>query len=136
MRRSGVERRELMLALSRRKGESVVIDGKIRVVVVDICGGKVRLGVEAPDDVKIFRGEILDKVDASNVSNNGEESLGCKVRDQGSNRGKKKTEKSTCLSMEMSPRGVRYNDVSESRERSPRGNSHGKKTDNLHDVKR
>ncbi len=40
-----------MLVLSRKKGESVIISDNIVVVVVDIRGDKVRLGIEAPKDV-------------------------------------------------------------------------------------
>lgn len=50
-----------MLVLSRRKDESVVVNGNIRIVVVDIRGDKVRLGIEAPDNVNVFRSELLEK---------------------------------------------------------------------------
>ncbi len=48
-----------MLILTRRKEESVIIDGDIRVVVLGIKNGQVRLGFEAPDDVNIVREELL-----------------------------------------------------------------------------
>jgi carbon storage regulator CsrA len=47
-----------MLVLTRRLGEEIVIAGDIRVVVVSIQGGKVRLGIRAPDDVRVDRQEI------------------------------------------------------------------------------
>ena len=46
-----------MLVLSRQKGESIRI-GDIQVTVVEIRGGKVRLGVEAPLDVPVHREEV------------------------------------------------------------------------------
>lgn len=46
-----------MLVLSRKQGEEIVI-GNVRVVVVDIDRGKVRLGIEAPREVRVDRGEI------------------------------------------------------------------------------
>ena len=49
-----------MLVLSRRKNESVVIDGRIKVTVLEIRGGHVKLGLEAPQDVPICRSELLD----------------------------------------------------------------------------
>ena len=50
-----------MLVLSRKVNEKIVIDGGIVVTVVKIEGGQVRLGVEAPSHVKIFREEIIAK---------------------------------------------------------------------------
>ena len=47
-----------MLVLSRKIGESVSIDGEIQVRVLDIGGGRVRLGFSAPHDVNIQRQEI------------------------------------------------------------------------------
>ena len=50
-----------MLVLSRKVNEKVVIDGGIVVTVVKIEGGQVRLGIEAPGHIKVFRQEILGK---------------------------------------------------------------------------
>jgi carbon storage regulator len=47
-----------MLVLSRRVGETVVIDGGIRVTVVEMHGNKVRLGIEAPPAVRVDREEV------------------------------------------------------------------------------
>ena len=47
-----------MLVLSRRRGQNVVIDGHIVVRVIEIKGDKVRLGFEAPRDVRVNREEI------------------------------------------------------------------------------
>lgn len=55
-----------MLVLSRKKNETIVIGGNIRVTVVDIRGGKVRLGIEAPTEIPVTREEIL--VDAPNAA--------------------------------------------------------------------
>ena len=55
-----------MLILSRRAGDSIVIDGGIRIVVIACERGGVRLGIEAPSDVTILRGEIVDQVAAEN----------------------------------------------------------------------
>lgn len=51
-----------MLILSRFEGESIVIGDGIVVTVVDIRGGKVRLGVEAPESVPVHRHEIAEKI--------------------------------------------------------------------------
>jgi carbon storage regulator len=47
-----------MLVLTRRPGESIVIDGKIHVRVVSVVGNKVRVSIEAPDDVVVDREEV------------------------------------------------------------------------------
>jgi len=55
-----------VLILGRRPGESIVIDGGIRVVVLACDRGGVRLGIEAPSEVAILRGEIAEAVATSN----------------------------------------------------------------------
>ena len=55
-----------MLILTRKPNESVVVGDQIRVVVVEVKGRQVRLGVEAPEDTKIYRGEIFDRIQAEN----------------------------------------------------------------------
>lgn len=50
-----------MLVITRKINEAVVIEGGIRVVVTEITGGKVRLGFEAPREVRIDREESLPK---------------------------------------------------------------------------
>jgi carbon storage regulator len=49
-----------MLLLSRKKQESIVIDGRITVTVLGCGGGRVRIGVTAPANVKILRQELLN----------------------------------------------------------------------------
>lgn len=51
-----------MLVLSRKKNESVVINDNITIVIVEIRGDKVRLGIEAPKDVPVHRKEIYDAI--------------------------------------------------------------------------
>jgi len=48
-----------MLVLSRKLGEKIQIGEDISITVVDIDRGKIRLGIEAPRDVPIFRQELL-----------------------------------------------------------------------------
>ena len=49
-----------MLVLSRKKGECVRIGPSIEVKVLELCGGRVKLGFSAPPDVAIQRDEIQD----------------------------------------------------------------------------
>ncbi len=51
-----------MLVLSRKKNESIVINDDISIVVVEIRGDKVRLGVEAPKEVPVHRREVYDAI--------------------------------------------------------------------------
>jgi len=48
-----------MLVLSRKTGDSIMIDGNIRIKVLEVRGNVVRLGIEAPKDVPVFRDEIF-----------------------------------------------------------------------------
>ncbi len=47
-----------MLVLTRKMNESIVIDGRITVRVVNLQGGRVRLAIEAPRDVPVRRSEL------------------------------------------------------------------------------
>jgi carbon storage regulator len=47
-----------MLVLTRKPGEKIVIQGGITVTVVQVDGGRVRIGIDAPEDVRILRGEL------------------------------------------------------------------------------
>ena len=55
-----------MLILSRKAGDAIVIDGGIRIVVVQCERGTVRIGIEAPAEVTILRAELLEQVAAQN----------------------------------------------------------------------
>lgn len=52
-----------MLVLTREQGQEIVIGDSVRVVVVEIQRGKVRLGVEAPKDVSVDRKEVRGRRD-------------------------------------------------------------------------
>lgn len=51
-----------MLVLSRKTNESIVINNNITVVVVEVRGDKVRLGIEAPKEVPVHRREVYDSI--------------------------------------------------------------------------
>lgn len=66
-----------MLVLSRKKNESIVINDDITIVVVEIRGDKVRLGVEAPKEVPVHRKEVYDAIKkAGNLDHLTRESAG------------------------------------------------------------
>ena len=51
-----------MLVLSRKKNESIIINDDITIVVVEIRGDEVRLGVEAPKEVPVHRNEVYEAI--------------------------------------------------------------------------
>lgn len=63
-----------MLALTRKKGESLVVNNNVEITVLDICGDQVKIGISAPKDVPIYRKEVYLQIQkeneaASNVDN-------------------------------------------------------------------
>ncbi|NLY77196.1 MAG: carbon storage regulator CsrA [Tissierellia bacterium] len=56
-----------MLILTRKKGESIIINGTIEVKIMDVEEGKVSIGIEAPRDVDIFRKELYESIQEENV---------------------------------------------------------------------
>ncbi|MCY2962716.1 MAG: carbon storage regulator [Planctomycetota bacterium] len=53
-----------MLVLSRKIGERIVIEPGIEIAVVEIRGGKVRLGIEAPRDISVRRMELDQRAES------------------------------------------------------------------------
>lgn len=51
-----------MLVLSRKKDEKIVIGDNISIMVVEIRGDKVRLGIDAPREVSVHRREVYDAI--------------------------------------------------------------------------
>jgi carbon storage regulator len=68
-----VQRNAPMLVLSRKKNESIVINNDITIVVVEIRGDKVRLGVEAPKEVPVHRREVYDAIKRNEATLSGGE---------------------------------------------------------------
>ncbi len=55
-----------MLVLSRQRDQSIVIGDKVVVTIVDIRGDKVRLGIEAPEEIPVHRQEVYDAIQREN----------------------------------------------------------------------
>lgn len=53
-----------MLVLTRKAGEELIIGDNIRVTVTRVSGNRVTLGISAPDDVRIVRGELREIVES------------------------------------------------------------------------
>lgn len=55
-----------MLVLSRKVGETIVIDGRISVKLLRMDGDSVRIGIEAPANVPVHRKEVYDEIQKNN----------------------------------------------------------------------
>lgn len=51
-----------MLVLTRRLGEAITIGDNIKLIVVEIDGNQVKLGIEAPREIEIYREELFEKI--------------------------------------------------------------------------
>jgi carbon storage regulator len=56
-----------MLILSRRLGERIVIGEDVVISVVEVRGDQVKLGIEAPRNVKVYRQEVFDSIQQENL---------------------------------------------------------------------
>lgn len=56
-----------MLVLTRKSGEGILIGDNIKVVVVEVKGNQVKLGIEAPADVTVYREEVYIKIQEENI---------------------------------------------------------------------
>ncbi len=57
----------MVLVLTRKKGEALVIGDDIKIVILSVSGDSVKVGIEAPRDVKILRAELVEAVKDINV---------------------------------------------------------------------
>jgi len=51
-----------MLVLTRRLGEAITIGDNVKLIVVEIDGNQVKLGIEAPREIEIYREELFEKI--------------------------------------------------------------------------
>lgn len=58
-----------MLVLTRQRDEAIIINGNIKVTIVDIRGDRVRLGIEAPKEVPVNREEVQREIDKTKINN-------------------------------------------------------------------
>ena len=55
-----------MLVLTRKEGEGIIIGDDIKITVVEMKGGGVRIGIDAPRELKVHRQEVFDKIEQEN----------------------------------------------------------------------
>ncbi len=57
-----------MLVLSRKKNESIIIGDNIEIVVVDVKGEQVKIGIKAPREVSVHRAEVYEEIQNENLA--------------------------------------------------------------------
>lgn len=55
-----------MLALTRKKGESLVLNNNIEITVLEIRGDQVKIGINAPKEVPVYRKEVYEQIEEAN----------------------------------------------------------------------
>ncbi len=56
-----------MLVLTRKAGEGIIIGDDIKITVVELKGGGVRIGIDAPREMKVHRQEVFDRIKQENM---------------------------------------------------------------------
>ncbi len=56
-----------MLVLARKVGQSIVINDNIELLVIEVRGDQVRLGIDAPKSIPVHRKELLEQIRAENL---------------------------------------------------------------------
>jgi carbon storage regulator len=57
-----------VLVLTRKKDEKIIIDDRIEITIVEIDNGRVKLGIQAPENVEIVREELYSQIKAENIN--------------------------------------------------------------------
>ncbi len=57
-----------MLILSRKIGESLIINDNIEIKIIDSSGDKIKIGIKAPDDVKVLRSELRQTMESNKAA--------------------------------------------------------------------
>lgn len=64
-----------MLALSRKKGESIVINNDVEITILDIKGDQVKIGITAPKSVPVYRKEVYLQIQEANKAASSSEGI-------------------------------------------------------------
>jgi carbon storage regulator len=66
-----------MLVLTRRLGESIVVGGDIRVTIVSVNGGKVRVAISAPPEIAVNRLEVHERILSGQINTSSVQAVAC-----------------------------------------------------------
>ncbi|MCR4584364.1 MAG: carbon storage regulator CsrA [Lachnospiraceae bacterium] len=55
-----------MLALSRKRGEALVINNNIEITILDVKGDQIKIGINAPKEIPVYRKEVYEQIQQSN----------------------------------------------------------------------
>lgn len=55
-----------MLALSRKKGEALVINNNVEITILDVKGEQVKIGISAPKEIPVYRKEVYKQIQEAN----------------------------------------------------------------------
>lgn len=64
-----------MLALTRKKGDALVINNNVEITILDVRGDQVKIGISAPKDVPIYRKEVYLQIQEENKASFSPEGL-------------------------------------------------------------
>lgn len=64
-----------MLALTRKKGESLIVNNNIEITVLDVRGDQIKIGIQAPKNIPIYRKEVYLQIQNENQASIGLEGL-------------------------------------------------------------
>lgn len=58
--------RPLMLVLNRKKNQEIIINNNIKITIIECNGDHVKIGIDAPPSIKVYRSEIYQAIEAEN----------------------------------------------------------------------
>ena len=64
-----------MLALSRKKGEAIIVNNNVEITILEVKGYQVKVGISAPKDVSIYRKEVYIQIQEANKEAGGAQGL-------------------------------------------------------------
>lgn len=64
-----------MLALSRKKGEAIIVNNNVEITILEVKGDQVKVGISAPKDVSIYRKEVYIQIQEANKEAGGAQGL-------------------------------------------------------------
>ncbi len=64
-----------MLALSRKKNEALIINNNVEVTILEVKGDQVKIGIEAPREIPVYRKEVYLQIQEANTASSNESAI-------------------------------------------------------------